>query len=447
MARPDELRDLLDFPNETLDAEYKSALDLAQPEQKAALARHIAAMANFGGGKIVFGFDDDLTVSASIPTAGDISRDTVAGIVRRYLEPVVHCEVHLVRSTAGSEHPVIVVPSHGNVPICAKASGPEKNGRPVGIVQGTYYIRKAGPCSEPITSHSDWQPVIRRCAMHDRSAILAAIAGAIEPARAADMLQQRLNTWHEATRRAFAERLPNKHTPNDVANHNFQLSYAIETEHNERLHTNNFDRVLVEINNEVRDLVTSGWSMLYIFGQNELNPYWNADPMSGSDEDFLQCSLVDQDTIGSSADFWRASPAGLVSLIRDYWEDSPLITRPDHQPYLYIDPSLLMRSIAEIVRHARAFASRFEAPSRVAFQCEWRGLRGRRPKRFRGFVYGREAKTNERAAGGVWPVLELNQHWERIVAALAAPVCRSFGIEDAATADQILQQSTTWNQF
>src|SRR6266550_2488212 len=139
MARIDELREFLDYPNETLDVEYKSRLDLSDNEHKASLARHIAALANHGGGKIIFGFNDDLTVSASIPGTGDISRDTVSGIVRRYLEPVLQCDVHFVKSSAGSDHPIIIVPSHGAAPVCAKASGPEKNGKPTGIVQGTYY--------------------------------------------------------------------------------------------------------------------------------------------------------------------------------------------------------------------------------------------------------------------------------------------------------------------
>jgi hypothetical protein len=447
MARLDELRDLLDYPHETLDVEYKSSLDLGQAEHKAALARHIAALANFGGGKIVFGFKDDMTVSSAIPTANDISRDTVASVVRRYLDPVFQCEVHMVASSAGEIHPVILVPSHGNAPICAKASGPEKNGRPTGIVQGTYYIRKAGPCSEPIISHAEWQPVIRRCALHDRSAILSAIAGAIEPPTQEDGLEKKLESWHASTRLAFDARLASKRTPIEVGSNNIQLSYMIETDDQEHLATNHFDRTLMEISNEVRDLVTSGWSMLYIFGQNELHPYWKSDKTAGTDEDFLECSLVDQDTIGGSADFWRASPDGKVSLIRDHWEDSPLDNRPGHQPYTRLDPQLLIRSIAEIVRHARAFAGRFKSPVRIAFRCEWRGLQGRRVQSFRGYVFGRDAKTNERSSHGVWSVLELNQHWERAVGVLAGPMARTFGLEDWLSEEKIATLSKTWNNF
>src|ERR1051326_7461214 len=46
-----ELQELVDQPAETLEAEYKSWLDLSANAVKADLARHIAALANHGGGK------------------------------------------------------------------------------------------------------------------------------------------------------------------------------------------------------------------------------------------------------------------------------------------------------------------------------------------------------------------------------------------------------------
>jgi predicted HTH transcriptional regulator len=70
-----EYQELVDAPNETLEVEYKSWLDLSENGARADLARHIAAIANSGGGDIVFGFDDQL------------QRDTVFAIVRKHLEP------------------------------------------------------------------------------------------------------------------------------------------------------------------------------------------------------------------------------------------------------------------------------------------------------------------------------------------------------------------------
>lgn len=53
-----ELQELVDDPNETLDSEYKSWLDLSNSASRADLARHIAALANHGGGAMVLGFTD-----------------------------------------------------------------------------------------------------------------------------------------------------------------------------------------------------------------------------------------------------------------------------------------------------------------------------------------------------------------------------------------------------
>jgi hypothetical protein len=75
--RRDELKELLDDPSETPENEYKSWLDLTNPEQRADLARHVAALCNHGGGKIIFEFTDDLQYAGPNPHATSrIDRDT-----------------------------------------------------------------------------------------------------------------------------------------------------------------------------------------------------------------------------------------------------------------------------------------------------------------------------------------------------------------------------------
>ena len=53
-----ELQELVEAPNETLEVEYKEWLDFSEATVCASLARHIAAMANHGGGRIVIGIKD-----------------------------------------------------------------------------------------------------------------------------------------------------------------------------------------------------------------------------------------------------------------------------------------------------------------------------------------------------------------------------------------------------
>ncbi len=111
MAQHGTYGDLVDAPNETLSVEYKSWLDLSEnPEARADLARHICAIANHGGGVIVFGFNDDLTVAGPTPFPNAVvNRDTIAGIVKKYLEPTIHCDVMNVTSSSGNTHPIIIV--------------------------------------------------------------------------------------------------------------------------------------------------------------------------------------------------------------------------------------------------------------------------------------------------------------------------------------------------
>jgi predicted HTH transcriptional regulator len=62
-----QYRALLDDPNEALDVEYKAWLDLSSNEVRANMARHIAALANHGGGTIVFGITDAMQFAGPNP--------------------------------------------------------------------------------------------------------------------------------------------------------------------------------------------------------------------------------------------------------------------------------------------------------------------------------------------------------------------------------------------
>ena len=50
-----QLQELVDAPTERLDVEYKAWLNLDDREARARLAKHLCALANHGGGFVVFG--------------------------------------------------------------------------------------------------------------------------------------------------------------------------------------------------------------------------------------------------------------------------------------------------------------------------------------------------------------------------------------------------------
>jgi len=147
-----DLSELIAGKSEDLGVEYKAWMDTSQPEVRAKLARHIAALSNHGGGYLIFGVDDT-TREPQGATALDpslFSQDAISAIVKRYLDPRIQVRVEQAEH-AGVLYPVVIVPSHGARPVIAVNDGPQDDkGRRVGIRQGKIYIRAAGPESVQI---------------------------------------------------------------------------------------------------------------------------------------------------------------------------------------------------------------------------------------------------------------------------------------------------------
>ena len=162
--------------SEELDVEYKAWMDTSQNDVRAKLARHLAALANYGGGSLVFGVDD---VTRKPQGATNLhptlfAEDAISGIVKRYLDPPFQCQIAWA-NCQGVDYPVIIVPSHGARPVIAKADGPHDNkGRPIGIRQGEIYVRAPGPESVAIKTPEDWTALLERCLSH-RADLLANI--------------------------------------------------------------------------------------------------------------------------------------------------------------------------------------------------------------------------------------------------------------------------------
>ena len=116
-----QLRELVDAPVERLDVEYKDWLDLDDREAQAKLAKHFCALANHGGGFVVFGVRNDMTPAGVRPAhAGPFDQDRMSSIVKRYLTPAFQVEVYDVAASATAiVHPVVWVPSHTAVPVCS----------------------------------------------------------------------------------------------------------------------------------------------------------------------------------------------------------------------------------------------------------------------------------------------------------------------------------------
>ena len=185
---PPDFGQALEFANENLEVEFKRSLPLNDPVGKAKLAKEICALANQGGGWIVLGREDDGTYPNTLPIeVADVDQDQINQIAAAYLQPAPHCTVS-TQQPDGVDFavPVIWVPSCGTSPVCGKKNGPnDQRGRTQGVAKGVHYIRKAGPVSAPIETPDDWQDVVRRCVLADKTSLLGALSTMIEQPRPA----------------------------------------------------------------------------------------------------------------------------------------------------------------------------------------------------------------------------------------------------------------------
>jgi hypothetical protein len=430
-----DLADLVDFPRETLDIELKGWMDLDNRLAQAKLARHIAALANHGGGYLVFGFEDDGTRCPERPTdLGAFNRDRFASIVRRYLTPAFQCDVTLAVANDGVSFPIVRVPSHGAVPVAAKADGPHEGRQgPQGITSGAHYIRKPGPESAPVITAEEWRPLIRRCVLNDRDQLLSEIAIAVQPGTRAvePAAEDRLKNWHEQSEHnylAILERAYPVAWPVDLVGNRCQLSYLIISDGKEAIPGGKLREVLEEINHGVRQTVWTGWSMFFPFTRPEIAASLHPEFADGMGAEVLETDLVSGELQAGLPDYWRVAADGRATIFRPYREDETS-KRP---PGSWLSPETVIRETAELVTHARLLAERFDTAIAITFRCSWLGLAGREIDDF-GSAYwspGRIAKADQRTTTGTWALPALAASWHSAVAQLACPVLALFGFND-----------------
>lgn len=435
-----DLQDLVDYPRETLEIELKEWVELTERVAQAKLAKHIAALANHGGGYLVFGFCDDESIAPNRPTdLSSYNRDAFAAIINRYLSPAFQCDVVPISSGSGLTYPIVRVPSHGATPICAKADGPHNGkGQPQGIRAGVYYVRKPGPKSEAAVGVEDWQPLIRRCILFDRNAMLSDIARAVQPHTVEDSpsVSEQLKTWHEKSYlrwQSIVKSAANIHWLVDIKTNHCQLSYSILTEEETRLPSGELQTVLEQANRDVRKTVWTGWSMFYPFTQPEIAAALHPEFEDGSGADVLESNLIGDGSFDLGLpDYWRYSVDGRATIVRPYREDRQRsVEGTGRAAGTWISPETVIRETSELVTHARVVADRHEG-TKVAFRCTWRGLAHREIDDFNGVHWspGRVSRANQRTTVGIWEVPVLSASWHDVVAELSCPILSLFGFHD-----------------
>jgi len=437
------LSDLVERRIEVPEVEYKNFMPLAENAERAKIARHICALANYGGGWLVFGFEDDGTPTEPHAASLDAyQQDAINGIAERYLVPQPHCEAHFVRATSGRIYPVLRVPSHGTVPICSKADGPQDlKGAPQGIRKGVHYIREPGPKSVPIDSPERWQDLLRRCVLAERAGLIKSIGQLFDrpdtlPVEGSDiqgLLDRAGESWI-----TFKE----PEWPVDLASNRVIFAFRLLTE----------DGVapvalpLARLEQAIRSASSAGGDLLGESG-GPFDPGWGL-------EDRAKVALIE----GHDAyALRRGSPPGTYNLPMDWYvrddgmgvegtgipEDNPWVRgavedRGGNRVWpsgRRLAPSFQIDTIAQRIVFVARFAESFPDAVRCELAVDFRGLNGRELSEPAAGVYfstRRSSSVDARRVPLTVGVAALTANLAEITADLIGPIFRLF---DAWTID------------
>jgi len=377
------LQDLIVYPREDLDRELKGWLKPKEEADWANIAKSLIALVNHGGGYLVFGFNKDCTPAAADrpPSIDAFDQDLVNGIVQNYAEPGFHCELHLVTHPQTKEvFPVVILPSGHRVPVRTKWDGPhDAKERPGHVRKDTYPIRRPGPKSEPPQTAQEWDALLTRCLMSKREEIIGQVVQLlgglpsqlqVAPASPRDDAPARLDEWHNTALvrwRSLVEEQLHDEKPSRYTNGSWTCAYQILGDFARPSGQGLIEKLLEAKGHE------TGWPVWIVFHESHLKPY----PFEG----LVEC-WVKQTSFNDAAhsDFWRASPEGLLFLLRGYEEDSPdAIGSRQVVPGIYFDITIPIWRVSECMLHAERLVRGLGLKSaKVNFRFDWTGLKDRK---------------------------------------------------------------------
>ena len=373
MTTMEDLRPLVDYPMERLDAEYKSWLDLRENHGRATIAKAAIALANHGGGYIVIGLAEDkasFTSKAKPENYPEITQDAVNSAVSRYAEPEFQCAMRIVpHHHSGVPHPVIVVPGTLTVPVMSRSELQ-------GVIQlHRCYIRKPGPRSEEPNTQEEWRALLNRCVRANRDemldAIRAIVTGQVEAQNpvpnAADELRDfcaaAYARWQE-----LASELPDG-SPARFPHGYYEIGLSLIG----ATPANNL-RELERRLAVARSINLTGWPPFLRVNTQEWRPY----PYNEFSEAWLGRPATEHAFDDAShCDFWRVSREGMLYTIRGYGEDDGYMLQYG-KPGSWVSISIPIWRIGEALLFAVRFAECFDSDGQIAVFCRFTGLDGRR---------------------------------------------------------------------
>lgn len=384
MAETD-LSSLVGSKSEALEVEYKAWFDTSEPEARAKLARHLAALANHGGGYLIFGVDDKTKIpqGATTLSAELFSEDAISAIVKRYLDPRFQCRVERA-DHEGIKYPVVIVPAHGARPVIAIADGPSDEKRqPVGIREGTIYIRSAGPESIAIRRPDDWTTLLERCLRHRTDLLASIMRHAIgKPSKPSSAVIDLLKAACQATADSFAaqiqevvDEVAEKDQPRvrAMASNFAVLGYALVGEDGELVRIENPRSVAARADVGMHQYAYFGWNAFLPLHVPERAPQLRLETLQGQERAYLEgMRIANSLVLTSTFDYWRIYEDGIGCSAESYRED---FNADPKNPALRVGLSLV--KLHSVLAHARLVGQELPSVGRVVIYMEWKGLKGR----------------------------------------------------------------------
>ena len=425
MTTMEDLRPLVDYPMERLDAEYKDWLDLSENRGRATLAKAAIALANHGGGYIVIGLaeedDASFTSKAKPENYPEITQDAVNSAVRRYAEPAFQCAMRTVPHHSGIHHPVIVVPGNLTVPVMSRSELQ-------GVIQlHRCYIRKPGPLSEEPRTQEEWRTLLNRCVRANRDemldAIRAIVTGQVEAQNPVPNVADELRNFCAAAYarwQELASELPDG-SPARFPHGYYEIGLSLVS----AIPANSLSELEQRLD-VARCVSLTGWPPFLRMDSPEWRPY----PYNGFSEAWLGSPATGRTfSYAAHCDFWRVSREGMLYTIRGYVEDDDRMHQYG-EPGGYVNIVIPIWRIGEALLFAARFAECFDSDGQIAVFCRFTGLNGRMlaSTDWRILLVGTQiSRTGEVALETQITLSQVQDNLAEVVHKLLSPLYESFG--------------------
>jgi hypothetical protein len=418
----EELVSLLAEPSESLTIEHKSWLDPTDRRSQATIAKAAIALANHGGGIIVFGMrgDDADRGLESHPRGDGIGRyrqDDINAAINRYADPQLHCALQFaVHPVSNVEHAFVIVQGGERVPIMSRRDSD-------GVIQAQRcYIRKPGPKSEEPFTAAEWRALLDRCIRSGRDDLLDSIRLIVEGRAGGTPAQDAIEALSAFSNDALArwegliEGLP-QDDPARLVHGRYELTFEIE----------GLPPLLSMVDlrrrlEEAGQIRHTGWGPFVTINRRELAPHIADDAIQA------WIGLPEPDRVPRTpnhCDFWRVSPAGRFFLMRGFDEDGA----EGKQPGRLFDITLPVWRVGEAMLYVARFARSLDADPAISVRCRYLGLHGRSLTSWDGrrlLMDGYRSLDNEVTLIARATAREFDEHLAEVLHPMLAPLYERF---------------------